>query len=317
MPLESLVEHSTVQTEAIDRYLSEVGPMCPSSLSVWDAFRSSIWKRGLEFLQKEELVERDEKPIDDIHALLDPLPLTRSTLTLSAALPESWRPLCRRILVRSEYYETEQAVLWNNKDEANAFVVAGQSGIGSPPLTPLLTAPNLRLGKSAFLLWLLMRRLALGLPTILQTHKGYAILFHEGGTFRFDDLDNPKVYNALEFSRRAGDAHKRIWAFIDTGPLLPEPGEMFKNPETFFVVTATHRSNPEWFGKVDYAEFFMKPWSFSEIIQVYVDQIPEASKTHPLQSRTYQKRTPLRRAATLALPQPVRPISGGFSQIRA
>ena len=159
------------------------------------------------------------------------------------------------------------------------------------------------------MLWLLMRRLALGLPTVFQTHKGYAILFHEGGTFRFDDLDNPDTYNALKFSRRAGNSQKRIWAFIDTGPLLSEPGEIFKNPETFFVVTATHRSNPEWFGKVDYAEFFMKPWSFSEIIQVYVDQILEASKTHSLQSHTHRKRTPLRRAATLGLPQQVRLIS--------
>jgi len=154
-----------------------------------------------------------------------------------------------------------------------------------------------------------MRRLALGLPTLLQTHKDYAILFHEGGTSRLDDLDNPDAYNALKFSRRAGDSHKRIWAFINTGPLLPEPGEIFKNPETFFVVTATHRSNSKWFSKVDYTQFFMKPWSFSEIIQVYVYQILEASKTHSLQSRTHRKRTPLRRAATLGLPQQVRCIS--------
>jgi len=142
MPLKNLVEHTTVQKEAIDKYLSEVGPMCPSSLSVWDAFRSSIWKKGLEFLQKEELVEREGSLIHDIHAILDPFPLTRSTVTLPAAIPKTWRPLCRRILVRSEYYEIEQAVLSENEVEADAFVVAGQPGIGSSPLAPSLAAPN-------------------------------------------------------------------------------------------------------------------------------------------------------------------------------
>jgi len=128
-----------------------------------------------------------------------------------------------------------------------------------------------------------MRRIALGLPTILQTHKEYAILFHDGGISQLDDLDNPEAYRALKFSWRAGDHHKRIWALVDTGPLLPEPANIFKHPKTFFVVTATHYSDPDWIERVDFREFFMKPWSFSEIIQVYVDPLLGASKTHSLQ----------------------------------
>ena len=43
----------------------------------------------------------------------------------------------RRILVRSEYNEAEQkaVVLSSGQDYSAAFVVAGQPGIGSPPLS--------------------------------------------------------------------------------------------------------------------------------------------------------------------------------------
>jgi len=134
MRLENLIEHTTVQREMIGQHFRMVGHTCPSSLSVCDHSGSPIWKMGLEFSQKEELVERDENPIDDIHALPDSLPLTRSTVTLPEALATSSRLPDQRILVRSEYYETEQAVLSTNQRGGDVFVVAGQPGVGSSPL---------------------------------------------------------------------------------------------------------------------------------------------------------------------------------------
>jgi len=54
-------------------------------------------------------------------------------------------------------------------------------------------------GKSIFLIWLLMLRLALGLPTGLQTDQDNAILFHEGGVSKFQHLNEPSHYEGLRF----------------------------------------------------------------------------------------------------------------------
>ena len=134
--------------------------------------------------------------------------------------------------------------------------------------------------------YLLIYRLALGLPTILQTRREHAILFHRGGASILDDLENPEAYGALKFPR--GSHHKRIWALIDTGPLLPEPAGVFKHPGTFFIVNVTSRSNlREWFYEVESATFFMRPWAFSEIIQAYVNPVSRRpQRAHSLQSPT-------------------------------
>ena len=131
-----------------------------------------------------------------------------------------------------------------------------------------------------------MYRLAVGLPTVLQTRREHAILFHEGGVSVIDDLKNPEAYGALKFPR--GSHQKRIWAIIDTGPLLPEPADIFMHPGTFFVVNATSRFNlREWFGVVHFNRFFMEPWAFSEIIQAYVNPFSRSSQhTHSLQPHT-------------------------------
>ena len=43
------------------------------------------------------------------------------------------------------------------------------------------------------LLWLLMRRLALGLPTVLQLNHTPPLLFHEHGICQFVHPDDPSV----------------------------------------------------------------------------------------------------------------------------
>jgi len=48
-----------------------------------------------------------------------------------------------------------------------------------------------------------MRRLALGLPTALQVHRNYAILFHGHGVSQFSYLENPLAYAALRLSTAA------------------------------------------------------------------------------------------------------------------
>ena len=114
-----------------------------------------------------------------------------------------------------------------------------------------------------------MYRLGFGFPTVLQIHRGYAILFHEGSVSQLDTLRFPSSYRALEFPE---DHRKRIWALVDMGPLLREPADIFKYYRPFFIVfAASHGSNRhEWLGKLDGPIFYMQPWSLSEVFQAYM-----------------------------------------------
>ena len=120
MSLEDLVKHIPAQTSAI------------YSTSPSSSPHSEVpWKMGLESLERKEQVKKD--PTDDVHP--DRFPLFCFTVKPPQTLSKLWR-LSSRILVRPEYYETEQAILTANEDGKDVFVIAGQPGIGSPPLTP-------------------------------------------------------------------------------------------------------------------------------------------------------------------------------------
>ena len=88
---------------------------------------------GLESLQQEELVQRDDDPVDDYHILPDSLPPTRSVVTPPETLRKSRKLYSRRILVQPEYHETEQAALLANQNNRHVFAVTGQPGIGTRP----------------------------------------------------------------------------------------------------------------------------------------------------------------------------------------
>ena len=130
MLLSDLVAHAPAQTEAI-------GQLNPTDLCAplpqWEEFRESLWGIGLESLQQEELVKRDDDPVDDYHILPDSLPPTRSVLTPPETLRKFWKLYSRRILVRPEYHETEQAALLANQNNRHVFAVTGQPGIGARP----------------------------------------------------------------------------------------------------------------------------------------------------------------------------------------
>ena len=122
------------------------------------------------------------------------------------------------------------------------------------------------------MLQLLLRRLALRLPTALQVDDSFAILFHEGGVSEFANLDKCAIYDVLQPPPR-GDPERKFWALVNTSEFLPNPTKIFKDHETFFVVNATspHSKHLDWLNKINHQNFYMKPWSLSEIIQAYVD----------------------------------------------
>jgi len=290
MPLEDLVEHAPAQIEAINSFFETRPPK--DSCPLLNTCGADVWGMGLETLQNEEPVERDSDPVDDILAFPDSIPSTRLVVTPPEVQSKLWRLSEPRILARPEYYEAEQAAMAANEVGADVFMIAGHPGIGSSPtLTLTPTESNALLGKSVFLLWLLVRRLALGLPTVLQTHKDRAILFNQGKVFQLDDLNDPEAYTSLEFPHTCH--HKRIWVIVDTKLSLPEPAGIFRFPGTFFVVNATFRSHfCEWSDEVDTRWFYMKPWSFSEIIQAYVDPASRNSRnSHPTGAHSSGPRT--------------------------
>jgi len=267
MSLSDLTQHIPDQTSAIYRFSFGTKPLP----GYWRSFKESIWGKGLDSLQQQELVERDSDPLEDSHILPDPPPVTRPVATLPKTLPDvGGLDGQEKILVRSEYHETEKAALLSNESGYGVFVVNGQPGIGPPrsPSIVLSAQANITPGKSMFLLWLLMRRLALRLPTALQLNASYAILFHECGVSRFplDSLDYDD-YRGLKLP--PGARPGRIWALIDSNLTLPKPADVFIHNSPFSVVNAASPTsdNLGWLEKTRYEKFYMNPWSVSEVIQ--------------------------------------------------
>ena len=107
--------------------------------------------------------------------------------------------------------------------------------------------PTPHSGKSLFLVWLLIRRLALRLPTALQIRSDEALLFHEGGVSLFRNLLNNGAYLGLGFNNPSS----KIWVLVDSSPNLPEPAPVFRAGEAFFVVEAASREHRlEWCKKI-------------------------------------------------------------------
>ena len=159
-----------------------------------------------------------------------------------------------------------------------------RSLLASPP-----AEPNLRSGKTFFLLWILIRRLALGLPTALQINRGYALLFHEDGVSQFTHPEHDGIYAPL-FSPGPG----RIWALVDSNWDLLQPTGAFNTGRPFFVVEATspYRQRLQWLSRVDSQYFYMKRWSFSEVLQAYADIPMGVRKTHIFCSRSFLGEAP-------------------------
>jgi len=140
-----------------------------------------------------------------------------------------------------------------------------------------------------FLIWLLMKRLSLKLPTALQVEKGHAILFHDGGTSQFASVTDAVGYTELIFD----DPSSRIWALVDSNSDLLEPAPIFRMHGPFFVIGVASRQNHfEWAKKVYRQHFYMKTWAFSEVLQAYVTPAPEARNAHHFCSRPYFKLGP-------------------------
>jgi hypothetical protein len=171
------------------------------------------------------------------------------------------------------------------KPTCEHFSLADKLGLVHPFHSSSLSVdPNPQSGKSLFLIWLLIRRLAFRLPTALQVERDKAILFHGGGTSIFNDLQDVVPYLELEFE----NDRSRIWVLVDSNKDLEKPAAVFCNGLPFFVVEAASRpSRFEWAKKGLFLKFYMKTWTLSELLQAYVILLAVVHDTHYFCSRSY------------------------------
>jgi len=100
----------------------------------------------------------------------------------------------------------------------------------------------------------------------MQIDPEYALLFYEGGVLEFGRLSQGALYSSLEDT---SNPLSRIWMLADSGADLVEPARTFRARGPFFVVVAASPRSDRigWTRKTKYYYFYMKPWSFSELIQ--------------------------------------------------
>ena len=126
MLLEDLCKYASDQNKRIAKLPpAAIGP----ASSIWEEFGKGYWGISLASLEKEEPVEYDPDPVPGLTP-----PTNRSVLTITREHSNEWNIFVPggKMLVRSEYHETERAVLSESaRANTEVFVVAGQPGIGS------------------------------------------------------------------------------------------------------------------------------------------------------------------------------------------
>ena len=144
---------------------------------------------------------------------------------------------------------------------------------------------------------------------MLQISRTYALLFHEGGVCHFTDLENSDLYGLLTSSGSG-----RIWALVDSNPDLAKPTGVFATGRLFFVVQAAspRPQRVQWLDAVDSQRFYMKGWSFSEVLQAYVGLSPRAfmTLTFPPAARSLGTLPPTRNASSGNYTTGMEPLSG-------
>lgn len=140
MELKKLTKYIPDQQSKINKLVKESNSFYNSSsegaLPHWAAFRDILWEKGLTLLQAEAQEEAQEEAQKEAQeeghdgTLSDPA--TRQFVKLPEIIAKLLHFESSHILIRSEYEEAEGAALKANENGTQAFLVGGQSGIGSP-----------------------------------------------------------------------------------------------------------------------------------------------------------------------------------------
>ncbi|KAF9516332.1 hypothetical protein BS47DRAFT_676509 [Hydnum rufescens UP504] len=141
-------------------------------------------------------------------------------------------------VIRNEYVRTYEKIMNVNQD-SDGVLVTGQPGIG----------------KSHFLIYTLIRRLAERKPTVLKW-RSKAYIFRPDGPSPIDSENADTAF---------GTVPSRTWALLDTSQGLPET--FFLNGPLFRILTSS--PDPDiylpWLRGGDIPVLYMNPWTWSEI----------------------------------------------------
>ena len=167
------------------------------------------------------------------------------------------------ILIRKEYPESareleRQGLALSGIEAERRFIVTGQPGIGECKGIQGHRAPlksRLALGKTVFLIYLLIERLSRKQPTAVQLYdpRRYP-LFDEEGVRELSSDD-------------ASPLSPEVWALTDSNDEVIKPCTAFTKSDALVLLASSPRS-PRWkeWKKQNYARLFvMDLWSESEL----------------------------------------------------
>jgi len=133
-------------------------------------------------------------------------------------------------LVVREEYDALNSALENVFAKVKAMVVTGQPGIGSyESWFSSQSNADRYLGKSTFLLYLLLRRLEKGLPTAIQLGAQYYFIFDQQGA---------GVFPLMERSRRL----RECWALVDSNDNVGQPCLVFQQLAKRVILASSLKS---------------------------------------------------------------------------
>jgi len=272
LTLQSLASYAAHQEELI-RSLMEDNPgdnlFRDPKMKGWTTFWESCWGKPVGH-EMEEKVVRGPAPISDSLIFPDVVPFVRRVVLKPTSLDNIWGGFrCKKFLIRHEYKEADEFLLSTFNDEGifTAVIATGQPGIGlSFSYQTIPGSEGLSLGKSVFLLLTLLSRLELKLPTVLQFSLQQPLLFYQNGV---KELVLPGFGPAYASLMSWDLPLARIWALVDTNRHLHEPAPALTDGP-FFVVEATspRQTRFDWTSRFRTDNFYMKPWAFSEVLQV-------------------------------------------------
>ncbi|KAF8520015.1 hypothetical protein BU17DRAFT_47299 [Hysterangium stoloniferum] len=171
-----------------------------------------------------------------------------STVDLTLVdIPQNSRP-ANILLIREEYrlaYDTILADTLKVGRRRSAFLVTGQPGIG----------------KTLFLLYLLVRRLEEQEPVALQIDPNEFVLFKEGGVSRHSG----GTYSANVIPKGA-------WTLSDSWGQQLEPCNAFQSPRAHVIHTSSPSSRrwKDWVKRLTARRYIMDIWSLEELRTLFI-----------------------------------------------
>ncbi|KDQ10896.1 hypothetical protein BOTBODRAFT_177780 [Botryobasidium botryosum FD-172 SS1] len=179
------------------------------------------------------------------------------------------------VLIRREYaIVLKDAITWASKRSPTTFDSGDRTDDDDEPLVEIknpFSEPEASRAivprKMLWLYYILVFRLAVGLPTIFVNDSNHLYIFNHSGAFVFTDYESP-------FETSAGERFKECitrdyWCLVDSSARFIGVPEFIMEQNRFVVQAASPRiEHTKWTRKTPYQFFtyFMKPWTLSELI---------------------------------------------------